>query len=159
MLPTFVWSVPVNEKKGRGVTVLISTIHFHRRVYAFVLARWCFAKWKESLSAVYKGKWKCMQSTLYLQSTLYHWIKQFAVHLFVLGEFLCIYKFITLPLWNLVTCTVITPNKFHSHHFCPTVRNHVETFHLLLLLLSGKYFNELNPHMDIKIYFCTKMFC
>lgn len=70
VLPTFIWSVPVEENNGQGVTVLISTIHFHRPVYAFILVQWCFVKWKEYLSAVCKGKWKCMQSTLCSQSTL-----------------------------------------------------------------------------------------
>lgn len=56
MLPTFVWSVPVKEKNGRGVTVLICTIHFHRHVYVFILVQWCFVKWKESFKCCLQRK-------------------------------------------------------------------------------------------------------
>lgn len=151
MLPTFVWSVPVKEKNGWDVSVLISSIHFHRHVYAFIFSSVVFCKMEGIFKCCLQRKMEMYAKYSMFSSTLYHGIKQFAAHLFVLGEFLCVYKFITLPFCNLAVCTAFIPNKFHSCHFCPMVKNRVEILHLLLLLLSGKYFNELS-HIYWDVY-------
>lgn len=125
MLPAFVWQVLVAEKNGWSVTVLISTINFHRHI--FISVQWCFVKWKESLSvAKENGNYA---KPLYLQSTL---LLNKTISSVCSGRIsLCI------PIYHLTLVLLLFLIKFHFHHFCPMVRNHFETFYLLLLLLSG----------------------
>jgi len=71
MLPTFIWSVPVKEKNGQGVTVLMSTVHFHRHVYAFILAQWCFVKQKESFKCCLQRKMEmCAKFSVFTKYTV-----------------------------------------------------------------------------------------
>lgn len=113
MLPAFASLVPVAREKWLRCYCSNFYNTFSQTCLCFHFSPVVFCK-MEGIFECCKGKWKCMQSTLYLLS-----LNKTICSSSVCPGGVCVYKFITLPLWNLVTCTVITSNKISLSPLLP----------------------------------------